>query len=80
VKKTLQWLLACLIAFCLWGGGHFQPARADMMYPDYPVRPAKYQRNPQPTAPIYSVAAGMVALTLSGSFAMLYVMRKRNGK
>ena len=81
VKKTLRWLLACLVAFCLWGGVHVQPVCADVLGPSVrsgPSRPVELHRNPQPTVPLYSIGAGVVAVTLTSSFIVMWVIRNRN--
>jgi hypothetical protein len=83
VKRTLQWLLACLVAFFLWFGVHVTPVCADVLGTSVrsgPSRPVELDRNPQPTVPLYSVGAGIVAMTLTSSFVAMRVIRKRNEK
>jgi hypothetical protein len=83
MEKTIRFLAVCLVAFCLLGGVHVQPVRADAIAPDVPsgpTMPPELHRPARPTVPLYSVGAGVVAVTLTGSLVAMRVIRKRNEK
>jgi hypothetical protein len=54
---------------------------ADLMPPPSPERPAELRhKTPPVTIPGYSIGAGIVGVTLTGSWIALRIIRKRNGK
>ncbi len=76
MKRILAWLVAMAL-LCSVG---LQLARADMISgPVIPKRPESRQQVHRAAYPAYAIAAGVVAVALSGSLVALHVIRKRNG-
>jgi hypothetical protein len=76
----MKWLMACVVGVCLvWPVGA-RIAYADAFTAPPPPNPT---RDPRAYAegqiPTYSIAAGVVAAALTGSFIALRMIRKRNG-
>jgi hypothetical protein len=73
MKRIFAALSAAVLLLPL-GAGH---ARADMIppYPPPPERPPEAQRH---DLPVVSIAAGVVAVALTGSLIALRLIRKRN--
>jgi hypothetical protein len=77
MKRLLGYIVA-IVLLCLVG---LQLSSADMISPGpvIPKRPESEQQAHRPTYPAYAIAAGGVAVTLTGSLIALRVIRKRNG-
>ena len=74
----MKWLMAFVIVLsllCPCGAG---VARADMIPPDPPENPARESHDNRLGVPAYSIAAGVVALTLTGSLIAIRTIRKRD--
>jgi hypothetical protein len=78
MKRIVAWVIAA----CLLCGVGSSMAQADIpsSYPDVPERPASVQPGrPVSGVPLYSIAAGVVAVALSGSLIALRRIRKNGG-
>jgi hypothetical protein len=75
----MKWIIACLVGICL-----LSPIGSQSLYADeIPLSPPTPERKVQKRTvniPVYAVAAGVVAVTMTGSLIALRVIRKRHGK
>jgi len=76
MKRILAWVVA-IVLFCPFG---LPNASGDMIpsAPPIPKRPPEMQHH-RAFYPTYAIAAGVVAITLTGSLVALHIIRKRNG-
>jgi hypothetical protein len=75
----MKWIRTCFIAVCLFFSLGVANLRADMVPgPAIPERPEKYQRQNQVGVPAYSIASGVVAVSLAVSLVALRTIRKRD--
>ena len=74
-------ILACLVGVCLLATVASRVAQADVVPPGPPIpeRTKPTQRKTE-SIPFYTIAGGIGALAMTGSFIALRVIRKRNGK
>jgi hypothetical protein len=83
---SMKWIIVCLIALSIFCQAGAEALRADIVTipppptPSSPVRKTERPESKVETFPAYSVAAGVVAVALSGSLVALRIIRKRNGK
>jgi hypothetical protein len=77
----MKWLMACVVGVSLLWPIGVQVARADAI-PTAPTtkNPTREPRGNALGVPAYSIAAGVVALTLTGSLVALRTIRKRNDR
>lgn len=75
----MKWIIACVVFSCLLAPVGSRVSYADMI----PLRPTVPERKAQwktANIPVYAVAAGVVAVSLTGSLVALRVIRNRNDK
>ena len=76
MKRIFAWVVTIAL-FCPFG---LPNASGDMIppYPPIPKRPPEMQHH-RAAYPAYGIAAGVVAVAMTGSLVALRVIRKRNG-
>jgi hypothetical protein len=77
----MKWIIASFVGLCLLLPIGARNSYADEIPPGPPV-PApkgKVQKKTE-SIPLYSVAAGVAAVAMTGSLVGLRIIRKRNGK
>jgi hypothetical protein len=74
----MKWITTCLVGICLLSPIGLRALYADEIPPG-PRPPERKVQKKTESIPIYSVAAGVVAVTMTGSLVALRVIRKRNG-
>jgi hypothetical protein len=72
-------IITCLVGLCLLSPVGARTLRADEIPPVPPAPERKVQKKTA-SIPLYSVAAGVAAVAMTGSLIGLRVIRKHNGK
>jgi hypothetical protein len=77
----MKWIIAGFVGLCLLSPVGARSSYADEIPPGPPIPSpkSKVQRKTE-SIPLYSVAAGVAAVAMTGSLVGLRVIRKRNGK
>jgi hypothetical protein len=75
----MKWIIASFVTLCLLSPLGTRSSRADEI-PQFPPAPERKVQQKTASIPLYSVAAGVAAVAMTGSLVGLRVIRKRNGK
>jgi hypothetical protein len=77
----MKWIKSSLLLLCLILPMGVQESHADMIPgPAVPEKPDRLQTEKKARVPIYAIASGVVAVTLTISLIALRNIRKRNVK
>ena len=77
MKRIFAWVVAMAL-FCPFGLANAS-GRCDSILPTYPQASRRRCSKHRVAYPAYAIAAGVVAVALTGSLVALRVIRKRNG-